>query len=77
MSRTSRLISAILLAFFLAACGEAGSTPVGPEGPSFDSGVGSGGANREGEEEPAITTASAASDTSSVGRTGVGSGGSN
>lgn len=76
MSRTSRLIPAILLACVLAACGETGSTPVGPDGPSF-SGVGSGGANREGEEEPPITTTSAASDTSSVGRTGVGSGGSN
>lgn len=77
MSRTSRLIPAILLACALAACGEAGSTPVGPEGPSFDSGVGSGGANREGEEEQPITTATASSDTSTVGRTGVGSGGSN
>ncbi len=75
MSRTSRLIPAILLACVLAACGETGSTPVGPDGPSFDSGVGSGGANREGEEEPPITTMTAAGDT--VGRAGVGSGGSN
>jgi hypothetical protein len=76
MSRTSRLIPAILLACVLAACGEAGSTPVGPEGPSLDSGVGSGGANRD-EEPPPVTTATAESDTTMTGRTGVGSGGSN
>lgn len=77
MSRTSRLIPAILLACVLAACGEAGNTPVGPAGPSLDSGVGSGGANRDGDEEPAITTASAEGDTTLIGRSGVGSGGSN
>lgn len=75
MSRTSRLIPAILLACVLAACGEAGNTPVGPEGPSLDSGVGSGGANKEGDDEPLVTTATTQSDT--TGRTGVGSGGSN
>lgn len=76
MSRTSRLIPALVLACVLAACGEAGNTPVGPEGPSLDSGVGSMGGNRDGEEQPVTTTSSAASD-STVQAGGVGSMGGN
>jgi hypothetical protein len=76
MSRTSRLIPALLLALALAACGEAGTTPVGPDGPSLDSGVGSGGANKE--DEPPVTTASTEPvQTDTTGRSGVGSGGAN
>lgn len=76
MSRTSRLIPALVLACVLAACGEAGNTPVGPDSPSFDTGVGSPGGNREGEEEPLITT-TAAAESDTTGRTGVGSPGGN
>lgn len=55
MSRTSRLIPALVFACVLAACGEAGNSPVGPDGPSLDSGVGSAGGNREGEPPPVTT----------------------
>jgi hypothetical protein len=78
MSRTSRLIPALLLACALAACGDAGTTPVGPDGPSLESGVGSGGANKEEEPPPPVAPASTEpvqSDTTT--RSGVGSGGAN
>ena len=77
MSRTSRLIPALVLACVLAACGEAGNTPVGPDGPSLDSGVGSMGGNREGEEPPATTTTSSAASDSTIQVGGVGSMGGN
>jgi hypothetical protein len=81
MSRTSRLIPAILLACALAACGEAGSTPVGPEGPSLDTGVGSGGANREEGDVAVEGDVTVASETvpadTTTNRSGVGSGGAN
>lgn len=76
MSRTSRLIPALLLACALAACGEAGTTPVGPDGPSLDSGVGSGGANKE-EEPPVAPASTEPVQTDTTNRTGVGSGGAN
>ena len=75
MSRTSRLIPALLLACALAACGEAGTTPVGPDGPSLDSGVGSGGANKEEPPVAPASTEPVQSDTTT--RSGVGSGGAN
>lgn len=75
MSRTSRLIPALVFACVLAACGEAGNTPVGPDGPSLDSGVGAMGGNREGEEPP-VTTSSTAPD-STVQASGVGAMGGN
>lgn len=76
MSRTSRLIPAFVLACVLSACGEAGNTPVGPDEPSFNSGVGSAGGNRDGESPP-LTTAAAEGDTTVTPPTGVGSAGGN
>ncbi len=75
MSRTSRLIPALVLACVLAACGEAGNTPVGPDGPSLDSGVGSMGGNRDGEQQPPPVTTE--SDTTVIPVPGVGSMGGN
>jgi hypothetical protein len=77
MSRTSRLIPALLLACALAACGESGTTPVGPVGPSLDSGVGSGGANKEEEEPPVAPASTQPVQTDTTNRSGVGSGGAN
>lgn len=54
MSRT-RIISAIALVISFAACGDAGSNPVAPDGPSFDSGPIAGG-NRTGSDSTTTTT---------------------
>jgi hypothetical protein len=72
MSRTSRLIPALVFACVLAACGEAGNSPVGPDGPSLDSGVGSPGGNRDGDQP-----VTAEADTVVIPVTGVGSAGGN
>jgi hypothetical protein len=77
MSRTSRLIPAFLLACALAACGEAGNTPVGPDGPSLDSGVGSAGGNKDGGTPPPPEPTATAQGDSTVVVGGVGSAGGN
>jgi len=46
MSRSSRLIAGIAVSILLAACGQAGDSPIGPAGPSMDGGYSTGG-NRE------------------------------
>jgi hypothetical protein len=60
MSRT-RIISAIALVIFAAACGDASTNPVAPDGPSFDSGPMTGG-NRTDPD----TTTTATSSTTTV-----------
>lgn len=71
MSRTSRLIPALVFACLLAACGEAGNNPVGPEGPSFDSGVGLIGGNKEGSDSTANNSTTAPPDTTTSGGVGL------
>lgn len=66
MSRT-RIISAIALVVAVAACGEAGSNPIAPDGPSFDSGPIAGG-NRTGSDS--TTTATPTSTTTAPDSTG-------
>ncbi len=73
MSRMSRLIPALAVVCVLAACGDSGSTPLSPDGPSYDTGVGSGGGNTESDSTTTLTTTQ--SDTTT--RSGVGSGGGN
>ena len=63
MSRT-RIFSAIALAVALAACGEAGRDPIGPDGPRLDSGPIAGG-NRSGSDSTATVTSSTAPSDSS------------
>lgn len=75
MSRMSRLIPALFVAVALAACTDAG-TPLGPDGPSYDSGVGSAGGNRS-DSTTVTTTSTSTTETDSAGRTGVGSAGGN
>jgi hypothetical protein len=79
MSRLSRLIPALVVALVLAACGDSGSTPLSPDGPSYEeSGVGSAGGNRDGTTPTTTTTTTTTttqSDTTS--RSGVGSAGGN
>lgn len=75
MSRLSRLIPALAIALVLAACGDSGSTPLSPDGPSYEeSGVGSAGGNRDGTTPPPTTTTTQTDTTS---RSGVGSAGGN
>lgn len=73
MSRMSRLIPALVVVIGLAACGDTGSTLVGPDGPSYDGGVGSAGGNRS--DSTTITTTTPSDSTTS--RSGVGSAGGN
>jgi hypothetical protein len=79
MSRLSRLIPALFVAIALAACSDAGNSPLGPDGPSYDeSGVGAMGGNRT--DTTTVTTTSttptpAPTDTTS--RSGVGAMGGN
>jgi uncharacterized lipoprotein YehR (DUF1307 family) len=74
MSRLSRLIPALAIALVLAACGDSGSTPLSPEGPSYEeSGVGSAGGNRDGT----TTTTTYTTQTDTTSRSGVGSAGGN
>lgn len=75
MSRMSRLIPTLVVVCVLAACGDSGSTPLSPDGPSYDTGVGSGGGNREGESTTTPPSTTTQSDTTT--RSGVGSGGGN
>lgn len=76
MSRLSRLIPALAIALVLAACSDSGSTPLSPDGPSYEeSGVGSAGGNRDGTTPPTTTTTTTQTDTTS--RSGVGSAGGN
>ena len=72
MSRT-RIISAIALVVAFAACGEAGSNPVGPDGPSFDSGPIAGG-NRT-DSTTTTTTTSTTTESDSTGYSGPIAGG--
>jgi ABC-type glycerol-3-phosphate transport system substrate-binding protein len=72
MSRLSRLIPALAIALVLAACSDSGSTPLSPDGPSYEeSGVGSAGGNR-GDTTTITTT-----QTDTTSRSGVGSAGGN
>lgn len=74
MSRLSRLIPALAIALVLAACGDSGSTPLSPDGPSYEeSGVGSAGGNRDGTTPTTPTT----TQTDTTSRSGVGSAGGN
>jgi hypothetical protein len=75
MSRLSRLIPALFVAIALAACSDAG-TPVGPDGPSFDTGVGSMGGNRT-DSTTVTTTEPEPAPTDTTSRSGVGSMGGN
>jgi hypothetical protein len=54
MSRFSRLIPAVAVTILLAACGQAGDSPVGPSGPSLDGGPLVTGGNRS--DSTATTT---------------------
>lgn len=73
MSRT-RIISAIALVVALAACGEAGSNPIAPDGPSFNSGPIAGG-NRTGSDSTTTTTSSTTTDSDTTGYSGPIAGG--
>lgn len=58
MSRLSRLISALAVAFLFTACGPGASSPLAPGDPSFSGGH-STGANAHEDEETQITTVAA------------------
>ena len=78
MSRSSRLIAGIAVSILLAACGQAGDTLTGPEGPSMDGGYSTGGNREAGQDTTTVTTTSStggtvASDT--TGRGGYSTGG--
>jgi hypothetical protein len=75
MSRMSRLIPALVAVVFMAACSDTGSSLVGPEGASFDDGVGSAGGNRS-DTTTATTTTSTTTSSDTTSR-GVGSAGGN
>jgi hypothetical protein len=64
----SRLIPALVAVVFMAACSDTGSSLVGPEGASFDDGVGSAGGNRSDTTTATTTTSTTtSSDTTSRG----------
>lgn len=77
MSRMSRLIPVLVAVVFMAACSDTGSSPVGPEGPSFDDGVGSAGGNRSDTTTVTTTTTTTTTTTSDSTSRGVGSAGGN
>jgi hypothetical protein len=68
----SRLIPALVAVVFMAACSDTGSSLVGPEGASFDDGVGSAGGNRSDTTTVTTTTTSTTTSSDTTSR-GVGS----
>jgi hypothetical protein len=76
MSRLSRLIPALFVAVALVACADAGNSPVGPDVPSYDTGVGSAGGNRT-DSTTVTTTSTSTTQTDTTSRSGVGSAGGN
>lgn len=60
MSRLPRLITAVAVTFFLAACGQASDNPVAPSGPSLDGGVYIGGGNNTEPDTTTTTNSSSA-----------------
>lgn len=72
MSRMSRLIPALVAVVFMAACSDTGSSLVGPDGASFDDGVGSAVGNRSDSTTVTPTTTTTTATDSSTAR-GVGS----
>jgi hypothetical protein len=74
MSRMSRLIPVLVAVVFMAACSDTGSSLVGPDGASFDDGVGSAGGNRSDSTTVTTTTTTTATDSTTR---GVGSAGGN
>jgi hypothetical protein len=76
MSRLSRLIPALFVAIALAACSDAGNSPLGPDGPRYDGGVGSAGGNRT-DSTTVGTTSTEPPPADTTSRTGVGSAGGN
>lgn len=77
MSRSSRLIAGIAVTLLFAACGQAGDSLTGPDGPRLNSGYSTGGNRAEGDST--VTTQSAGSDATvasdSLGRGGYSTGG--
>lgn len=78
MSRSSRLIAGIAVTILLAACGQAGDTLTGPDGPSMDTGYSTGG-NREAAADTSFVPLSSAGDgtapADTTGRSGYSTGG--
>lgn len=66
MSRFSRLIPAVVVAFLLAACGQGNDNPVGPAGPMFDGGVLTTGGNRTDSDSTQTGTNSAGTTTTTT-----------
>lgn len=74
MSRFPRLIAAVAVTILLAACGQAGDNPVGPAGPSLDSGTLTGGGNYSDSTSTATTDGSGDTSTADAGGTPTGGG---
>jgi hypothetical protein len=77
MSRLSRLIPALFVAIALAACSDAGNSPLGPDGPSYDSGVGAMGGNYTDTTVTTTSITPTPEPTDTTSRTGVGAMGGN